>query len=140
MTTKGSLYKQIIVSMGSNNIKIFITLSNDHVVNINWALKNIKSNVIIDFIYLDHRGLIFVLNKVTVLFNIWVISNYVKNANNMNSKDIQDAHLLQSKLYLKILGLSYHIKNTNTPMNSSVIKNIIKSTYIFNDIKVVSKL
>ena len=58
----------------------------------------------------------------------------------MNSKDIQDAHLLQSKLYLKILGLSYHIKNTNTPMNSSVIKNIIKSTYIFNDIKVVSKL
>ena len=35
---------------------------NDHVVNINWALKNVKSDVIIDFIYPDHREL--VSNKV----------------------------------------------------------------------------
>jgi len=48
----------------------------------------------------------------------------------MNSEDIQDARLPQSKSYFKILGLSYYIENTNTPMDSSVIKNIIKSTYI----------
>ena len=35
MTTKDPLYKQIIVSMGSDNIKIFILLSNNHVININ---------------------------------------------------------------------------------------------------------
>ena len=57
----------------------------------------------------------------------------------MNSEDIQDARLPQFKSYFKILGLSYYIENTNTPMDSSVIKNIIKSTHIFNDIKVASK-
>lgn len=127
MTTKGPSRKQIIVPMGSDNIKTFMTLSNDHVINVNQALKNVKSDVIIDFIHLDHRGLIFVLNKVAAPSDICVVSNYVKNANNMNSEDVQDARLPQSKSYLKILGLPYHIKN------------IIKSTHIFNDIKVVSK-
>jgi len=139
MTTKGPSRKQIIVPMGNDNIKMFMTLSNDHVINVNQALKNVKSDVIIDFIHPDHRGLIFVLNKVAAPFDICIVSNYVKNANNMNSEDVQDARLPQSKLYLKILGLPYHIKNTNIPMNSSVIENIIKSTHIFNDIKVVSK-
>ena len=31
------------------------------------------------------------------------------------------------------------IENTNTPMDMGVIENIIKSTHIFNDIKVASK-
>jgi len=57
----------------------------------------------------------------------------------MNLEDIQDSCLPQSKSYLKILGLSYLLENTNTSMNSGVIKNIIKTTHIFNDIKVASK-
>jgi len=58
----------------------------------------------------------------------------------MNLEDIQDGHLPQSKSYLKILGLLYLLKNTNTPINSEIIKNIIKTTHIFNNIKVVLKL
>ena len=140
MTTKKPLHKQIIVLIGSENIKMFITLSNNHVVNINQTLKNIKSNIIIDFICLNHRGLIFMSNKVAAPSDICIVSNYVKNTNNMNSEDVQNTYLLQSKLYFKILGLPYHIKNTNTPIDSNVIENIIKLTYIFNNIKVVSKL
>ena len=113
--------------------------SNNHVVNINQALKNIKSDVIIDFIYSDYRELVLVSNKVMAQLNICVISHYVENANNMNSEDIQDGHLPQSKSYIKILGLPYLLENTNTPMDSEVIENIIKTTHIFNDIKVVSK-
>jgi len=63
--TKGPSHKQIIVPMSSDNIKIFMATSNNHVTNINWSLKNIKSDIAINFIHPDHRGLILVSNKVT---------------------------------------------------------------------------
>ena len=113
--------------------------SNDHVININQSLRNIKFDIAIDFICPDHRGLILISNKVAAQSNTSIISNYIKNANNMNVNNIQDGWLPQSKLYLKILRLSYMIENTNTPMDMGVIENIIKSTHIFNDIKVASK-
>jgi len=50
MTTKGSLQKQIIVSMGKNNIIKFIALSSIHIANLNRSLKNTKLNVIADYI------------------------------------------------------------------------------------------
>ena len=50
MTTKSSLQKQIIVSMGKNNITKFIALSSIHIANLNRSLKNIKLNVIADYI------------------------------------------------------------------------------------------
>jgi len=62
--TKGLSCKQIIISMSGDNIKIFMATSNDHITNINWSLKNIKSDIAINFIYLDHRGLILISNKV----------------------------------------------------------------------------
>jgi len=85
------------------------------------------------------KDLFLVSNKVVVQSDICDISHYIKNTNNMNLEDIQDGYLPQSKLYLKILGLPYLLENTNTPMDLEVIKNIIKTTHIFNDIKVVSK-
>ena len=91
--TKGLLHKQIIVSMNSDNIKNFIATSNDHVTNINQSLKNIKSNIAINFIYPDHRGLILVSNKVVVQSDISIISNYIKNASNMNTNNIQEGWL-----------------------------------------------
>ena len=50
ITTKGLLYKQIIVPISSNNIKKFLALSSDYIINLNHTLKGIKSNVIVDFI------------------------------------------------------------------------------------------
>jgi len=88
MTTKDPSCKQIIVPMGDNNIKIFMLSSNDHVVNINQALKNVKSDIIIDFIRPDHRGLVPVSNKVAAQLDICIINHYIKNANNINSEDI----------------------------------------------------
>ena len=134
--TKDPLYKQIIVLMGSDNIKKFMVSFSDHVINLNHTLKDIKSN---DFIQTDYRGLIIVSNKVAFLSDICVISNYIKNANNMDPNNIQEACLLQSKLYLKILGISYLLESTNISINSSVIKSIIKATHIFNNIKITSK-
>jgi len=91
MTTKGPLCKQIIVSIGSNNLKKFLSLSSKHIVNLNYTLKGIKLDVIIDFIRFDYKRLIIVSNK--VMFPS-IINNYVKNANNLDFNDIQDTQFL----------------------------------------------
>ena len=82
MTTKGPLYKQIIVFIGNNN---FLLLFNKYVINFNCTLKGIKLDIIIDFIRFDYRGLIIVFNKVVFSF---VINNYVKNTNNLDFNDV----------------------------------------------------
>jgi len=139
MTTKGPSCKQIIIPMESDNSKKFLSTSSDHVTNINRALQGIKSDIIIDFIRSDYRGLIVISNKVTAPSDISIINKYVKNSNDLDVNDIQDAQLPQSKSYFKILGIPYLTENTNTPINSNVIESIIKASHIFNDIKIASK-
>jgi len=50
---------------------------------------------------------------------------------------------LNQKSYLKILGIPYLIEGTNIlitiPITSSIVENIIKTTYIFNDMCLTSK-
>ena len=50
MTTKGLSRKQVIVPMNNDNKKNFMKESSVHVTNMNRALKNIKSEVMVDFI------------------------------------------------------------------------------------------
>jgi len=54
ITTKEPSYKQIIVSIGNNNILTFMKSSGKHVANINHALKDVKSDNFVDFIHLDY--------------------------------------------------------------------------------------
>jgi len=49
MTTKGPSCKQVIVPIGSNNTKSFMTALSNHVTNLNCTLKGIKLDLIIDF-------------------------------------------------------------------------------------------
>ena len=53
MTTKDPSRKQIIVLMGNDNKTKFIASSSIHITNINSVLKNIKSNIIVDFVRTD---------------------------------------------------------------------------------------
>jgi len=50
MTTKGPSKKQVIVPMNEENKKNFMEKSNVHVTNINRTLKNIKSEVMVNFV------------------------------------------------------------------------------------------
>jgi len=52
--------------MRTDNISKFISLLEDHIANINRALKNIKSDILADFIYNNHRGLIITTNNILV--------------------------------------------------------------------------
>ena len=88
MTTKGPSCKQIIIPMGSDNTRMFMTTAGDHVININHALKGIKSDVVADFIRSDFRGLIVVANKVPASSDISIINNYVKNSFSSDVNDI----------------------------------------------------
>jgi len=48
-------------------------------------------------------------------------------------------YLPQSKSYLKIIGISYFLENTNTSISTDVIKMIIEDNYIFNNTAVALK-
>ena len=79
MTTKGPSRKQIIVLMNRNNIMKFMKESSHHISNINRALRNIKSDVLVDFIYLDLLVIMVVTCKTTSSSDLQVIKNYIKN-------------------------------------------------------------
>ena len=102
ITTKNSSCKQIIISMESNNSKKFMKSSDDHITNLNCALKNIKSDTIIDYIYIDHCSLIVIANKVTISSKLCVVENYIKNTTFVDLNGIQFACLLQFKKQIHI--------------------------------------
>jgi len=140
ITTKSPSKRQFIVPMDNNNISNFMSSSGEHIFNINRALKDIKSNILAYFVHNDHQGLIITTNKVASPSDLSVIENYIKNVNAIESEDIMASHLPQSKFYLKIIGILYILENTNVLINSSIVKSIIKSTHIFNNALLVSKL
>ena len=113
MTTKGPSHKQVIIPMGSNNLDRVIARSNVHVANINSSLKNIKSEVksevTVDFIRPNNKGIIVITNKVAATSDLKVTEDYMKNLNNVDLNDVMSPRLSQSKSYLKILGILYLI-------------------------------
>ena len=64
MTTKGPLYKQVIIPIDSDNIAKFMSNSSNHVIDINKLLKNIKSECKADYIRANKSGIIIVTDKV----------------------------------------------------------------------------
>jgi len=63
------------------------------------TLKGIKSDTIMDFIYINHCGLIISANKVATSSNLFVVKNYIKNTTSV------DLNNIQSKLYLNMISI-----------------------------------
>ena len=93
MTTKGPSRKQIIILMSNNNIHKFMRNSSLYVSNINQALKNAKSEVLVDFIHLDTANVIVITNKVVVQSNLYIIENYIKKVDNIDTINVDTPHL-----------------------------------------------
>ena len=66
------------------------------------------------------------------------MEKYVKKVNDIHTNDIMNTKLSQSKFYLKILDIFYFVENTNLFITSDIIKSVIKSTHIFNNIVLAS--
>ena len=126
--------------MSTNNLEKIMKLSNKHVANINRVLKNIKSDIMAAFIHADNRGLTITTNKVAFTLDLNTIKKYIKNMDVVDLDNVRVLSLPQSKLYLKIsLGILYLIENINIPISADVVETVLKLTYFFNDITLVSK-
>jgi len=139
MTIKGPSQKQIIVPINKDNANKFMASASNHTANINKALKNIKLDVLADYVQQESTGVTIIIHKVASPSNLQTIENVVKNMENINSKDIESPKLLQSKSYLKIIGILFFIENTNVSIISDYVEEVIKSNYIFNNLLLASK-
>ena len=112
--------------------------SNVHITNINGSLKGIKSEVVVNFIRSDNKGIIVTTNKVVAISDLNVVEEYIKNLNNVNSSNVMSFRLSQLKLYLKILDISYFVEDTNLFLTSDIVERVIETTHIFNDVVLAS--
>ena len=110
-----------------------------YITNINHALKAIKSNMIADFICTEDKGIIIMTNCVFSSSDLQEIEKYVKNSLSSDAEQVSSPRLLQSKSYLKIIGILYINKKTNSCISSDNIKNVLKNNHLFNDIILASK-
>jgi len=82
-----------------------------------------------------------VTNKVVVQSDLYVIENYVKKIDDIDSINVKVSWLPQSKFYLKIIGIPYFsYDKSNERLLSSNVESIIKQNQIFDNIILASKL
>ena len=74
---------------------------------------------------MDNKGIIVTTNKVAVSSVLNMVEKYIKNLNNVDLSNIMSLRLLQSKSYLKILGILYFVEDTNLPIIFNIIEWII---------------
>ena len=79
--------KQVIVFMSTNNISRVISKTNAHISNINQLLKEVKSEVSVDFIHSHNKGLLLTTNKVAISSDLNIIEKYLKDSNNIEHKE-----------------------------------------------------
>jgi len=85
---KGLSRKQVIILINDDSKKNFIEKSSSHVTNINSTLKNIKLDIMVDFVWVNPKDII-VTNKVTSTLDLQTIENYIKNANCINAEGVK---------------------------------------------------
>ena len=140
MTSKGPLRKQVIILISNDNINKFMKNSLLYVANINWFLRNAKSEILVNFICLDMSSVTVVTNKVAVQSDFYIIENYVKKVDDIDTINVNAPQLPQSKFYLKIIDISYFSHNSsNEHLIPSDMESIIKQNQIFNNIILMSK-
>ena len=139
MTMKGPSCKQVIMPINNRLVKSFLKDSSIHIININYALKNISSSMIADFIRMKDKGIVITTNNVSLPFDLQEIKRYVKSSLSNDAEQVSSPRLPQSKSYLKIVGIPYISKKTNVQISSEEIENVLKSNHIFNNIILTSK-
>ena len=66
----------------------------NHIININRTLKNIKLEVIVDFICSDQSGITIITNKVVSSLDLQIIKNYIKSAKHIIAEKVEILQLL----------------------------------------------
>ena len=74
---------------------------------------------------MDNKGIIVTTNKVAVSSVLNMVEKYIKDLNNIDSSNTMSPRLLQSKSYLKILGILYFVEDTNLSIIPDIMEWII---------------
>ena len=77
MTMKSPSRKHVIIPMGNDNNARFMKNPSAHITNINRALRNTKSEVLVNFIHSDPLGITVITNKVFLQLDLQIIEQYV---------------------------------------------------------------
>ena len=75
--------------MDKENSDKFMGSTSVYVTNINKTLRNIRLDVLVDYVWRKSTDIIIVTNKVVLSSNPQTIENVVKNMENINSDDIE---------------------------------------------------
>jgi len=137
MTIRGPLRKQVIVPMVKSNAKLIVQSAHQHIANINNCLRNIKSDIIVDFLRVSNDKVNITMSKLASPSDLTTIEKYIKNINNIALDSIESPHLPKSKLYLKIIGL-LHLMG-NGIITPDFVKGVLKETHLFKDVSLASK-
>ena len=70
MMTKNLFRKQVIISISNENKTKFIKSSSVYITNLNRVLKNIKLEVMADFVCMDQTDITIVTNKVVLSLDL----------------------------------------------------------------------
>jgi len=93
ITTKCPSQKQVIIPINNKVTKRYLKDMSMHIININCVLKNIKSNIITDFICVDDKGIVITTNNVASLPDLQKIEKYIKNLLTNDAKQISSPRL-----------------------------------------------
>ena len=75
--------------MNDKNKTKFIEVLSVHITNLNCALKDIKLDVMADFVCSKQTSIIIITNKVVSFLNLQTIEKYIKNANYINMDKVK---------------------------------------------------
>ena len=116
--------KEVIISMTKVNAELIINLDHIYISNVNKCLKNSKSDIIVDFIQINVNEIVITTNKPASDLDLSTIKKYLKNIQNVNLDSIESPCLPKSKLYMKIISLSYSSKLG--VLTSDIIEAVLK--------------
>ena len=74
--------------MNLDNANKFMNNSSSYVTDINKALKNIKSDIMANFICIKNREVIITTNKIAEALDLQTIEKYVKNMNDIEANQV----------------------------------------------------
>jgi len=92
-----------------------------------------------DFICVDNKNIVITTNNITSFLDLQAMEKYVKSTVCIETNHVESPRLLQSKSYLKIIGIPYLSEHTNSCITSNDVKNFLKSNHIFNNSMLISK-
>ena len=137
ITTRRPSRKQVIVPIVKSNAELIVQSAYQYIINTNNCLRNIKSDVIVDFLQVWIDGINITMSKPANPSDLTTIKKYIKNINNISLYLIESSRFPKSKSYLKIIGLLYSMGNDI--ITPDFIKGVLKEIHLFKDVLLALK-